>query len=113
MKGLIIKEKWLNLILAGKKTWEIRNNTTTKVGTRIGLIKSGSGKVFGECDLVASIPLTKEKLLQNIDKHHISKESINLITYKNPHAWVLSNVKKYTSPVLYKHKNGSVIWVNI
>jgi len=113
MKGLIIKEKWLNLILDGKKTWEIRNNTTTKIGTRIGLIKSGSGKVFGECNIIDSISLTKEILLKNIDKHYISKESIDQITYKHPHAWVLSNVKKYISPIPYKHKNGSVIWVNI
>ena len=112
MKGLIIKEKWLNLIFNGKKTWEIRNNNI-KIRGKIGLIQSGTGKVYGECDIIDSITVTKEILLNNKEKHQINDENINNLSYNNPHAWVLSNIKKYSVPISYKHKNGSVIWVDI
>ena len=41
-KGLMIKSPWIDKILAGEKTWEIRGYTTETRGT-IALIKSGSG----------------------------------------------------------------------
>jgi hypothetical protein len=42
MKGLIVKSPWIELILEGKKTWEIRGSNT-KIRGPIALIKSGSG----------------------------------------------------------------------
>ena len=35
MEGLIIKKKWLDLIVSGKKTIEIRGNNTQKQNERI------------------------------------------------------------------------------
>jgi hypothetical protein len=113
MKGLIIKEKWLNLILDGKKTWEIRNFNTLKIKEKIFLIMSGSKKIYGECVIKESIKVDKEVLLKNLDKHQISKDAISSLGYKNPHAWVLSDVKRFSSPRSYDHKKGCVIWVNI
>jgi hypothetical protein len=51
MDCLIIKEKYLNQIFDEDKTLEIRGTKTKKRG-KIGLIQSGSGKVFGECYLI-------------------------------------------------------------
>ena len=31
-KALVVKKKWLDLILAGQKTWEIRGSSTSKRG---------------------------------------------------------------------------------
>lgn len=42
MDGLIIKKKWLDLILSGKKTLEIRGHDTHKLGETIYLLESGS-----------------------------------------------------------------------
>lgn len=53
MKGLIIKSKWADLILSGEKTWEIRGSQTHQRG-RIGIIKSGTGKIFGSVELVTA-----------------------------------------------------------
>jgi len=50
MNGLIIKPEWADLILSGKKTWEIRGSQTHIHGT-IGIIKSGSGLIYGRVDL--------------------------------------------------------------
>jgi len=48
MKGLLINSPWIEMILEGKKTWEIRG-ANTKLRGPIALIKSGSGKVVGTC----------------------------------------------------------------
>ena len=59
MDGLIIKEKWLRLILSGLKSWEIRGSRTKKRGT-IYLIQSGSSHIMGQVDIVDCIELTKK-----------------------------------------------------
>ncbi len=56
MKGLIIKEAWIDLILDGRKTWEIRGRQTNK-REKIGIIQSGTGTVIGTVDLVDCIAL--------------------------------------------------------
>ena len=47
---LIVKEKWLNMILDGYKSLEIRGVRTHKRGL-IGLIQSGTGEVKGIASL--------------------------------------------------------------
>lgn len=93
MKALIIKEKWLNLILSGKKTWEIRS-LNTKIRGKILLIKSSSKQIFGECELVDSIKLNIEQYKTNKDKHCINVNQ-DILPYKNTYAWVLQNPQKY------------------
>jgi hypothetical protein len=46
--GLVIKSPWIEKILAGETTWEIRGRNT-KLRGRIALIKSRSGKIYGTC----------------------------------------------------------------
>lgn len=70
MDGLIIKEKWLRLILSGLKSWEIRGSRTKKRGT-IYLIQSGSSHIMGQVDIVDCIELTKERYEKNRGKHCI------------------------------------------
>jgi len=43
MKGLIIKEPWISLILSRKKTWELRSRDT-RVRGRIALIRKDRGR---------------------------------------------------------------------
>ena len=107
MDCLIIKEKYLQKILSGKKTWEIRGSKTHKRG-RIGLIQSGSGKIIGECELIDCIKLDLDTYLKNQDKH--CSENTTL-TYKQTYAWVLKSPIRYTSPKPYTHPQGAIIWV--
>jgi hypothetical protein len=113
MKGLIIREPWIDMILDGKKTWEIRGSNT-KIRGKIYLIKSGTGMVFGTVDVVDCIPLCGgndiDVILKNKDKHHVRLGSI---PYKKPHAWVMDNPVRYEKPISYNHPQGAVIWVNI
>jgi hypothetical protein len=112
MRGLLIKEPWIDYILAGNKTWEIRGRKTNRRG-RIALIRSGSGLIVGVCDLLGVRgPLSKEELLQNIDKHLIPRSVIESgLRYKKPHAWVLENARALDLPITYQHPPGAVIWV--
>lgn len=59
MKGLVIKQPWIDYILSGNKIWEIRS-TNTNIRGKIELIQSGSGLVVGSCEIVDSKELTIE-----------------------------------------------------
>jgi len=110
MKGLIIKPKWADLILSGKKTWEIRGSNTSTRG-EIALIKSGTGMIFGTAVLTNSFQVTPEAFEQGRRNHRIP-DSIQ-ITYSKPHVWEMSAPKIFDKPIPYNHPQGAVIWVNL
>ena len=103
-----INTQWLNRILEGQKTWEIRSNRLKQLGPT-HLSPSGSRHIVGSCDVVDSISLTRPVFRDNVDKHLL--RSFSDVKYKNPHAWVLANVKPIDPPLLYKHKRGAVVFV--
>lgn len=106
MRGLVIKVPHIDRILDGRKIWEIRSSSTNIRGD-IALIQSGSGTVVGKARLVDCIPLTKEMLAENFDKH-----LAEAISYKAPHAWVLECAERIT-PRPYEHPQGAIIWVKL
>lgn len=112
MKGLIIKEPWIDLILDGKKKWEIRG-VTTKTRGKILLIKSGTGCIWGEATLIDCFRVSIKQLQNHYPQHRIPIETVTTIKYHNPCAWVLENPKRYDIPIPYKHPIGAIIWVNI
>lgn len=111
MKGLIIKQKWAELILNGLKTMELRGNNTKIRGT-IGIVISGTKQVYGTVDLIDCLPLNKEYYENNKEKHKVNLRYEEL-PYKNTYGWILENHKLYDKPIPYNHKKGCVIWVNI
>ncbi len=113
MRALLVRSPWIEKILEGKKTWEIRGSRTTVRGP-IGLIRSGSGKIIGLCDVVDCIPLlSDEQFRKNARKAGMNPSDANLGFYKNTFAWVLANPKSLKVPVYYKHPNGAVIWIKL
>jgi hypothetical protein len=113
MKALLIRSPWIEKILDGKKTWEIRGSRTTVRGP-VGLIRSGTGKIIGLCDVVDCIPLlSEEQFRKNARKAGMKPSEAGLGFYKNTFAWVLANPKSLKAPVSYKHPNGAVIWVKL
>lgn len=110
MKGLIVKKPWIDLILDGKKDWEIRGSNTLIRG-KIQLIQSGSGLVIGEAELVDSLVLNREEYNKAFNHHQIMDTSV--FPYKKVYAWVLRNPIRYSEPIPYNHPQGAVIWVNL
>ena len=114
MKGLLIKQPWIDKILAGSKTWEIRGSSTTIRGP-IALIESGSGTVVGVCKLEGvEGPLTITRLRRSKAKHGVPPSRFrDGLPYPKTHAWVLKGPRRLAKPVRYQHPLGAVIWVNL
>ena len=115
MRALLVRDPWIDLILAGKKTWEIRGAATSVRG-RIGLIRSGSGEISGTADLVACEgPLDLAALRRHQRKHKVPIADLRgvLERYERPHAWVVEHARRLRRPVPYEHPSGAVIWVHV
>lgn len=113
-KGLLIRQPWIDLILSGKKTWEIRGSRTKIRGT-IGLIQSQSGLIVGIADLVGCTPeLTPEDISKSWKLHLACDPEVgHSMPYTHTYAWILLNAKRFEKPIPYKHPQGAVIWVNL
>lgn len=110
-RGLIIRQPWIGLILAGKKNWEMRA-TKTKVKGRIALIEAGAGLIVGETDLIGcGEPIAGiEEAKHYLDMHCVEDFKL-LEKWKYP--WILLGTKKYKKPIPYQHPKGAVIWVDL
>lgn len=114
LRGLLIKSPWIEEILQGRKTWEIRGSNTNIRG-KIALIRSGSGLVVGTCELVdVKGTLTLPEMRRNVDKHCIPLNDLERgLYYEKTYAWVLKNAKPLKTPIPYKHPSGAIIWVKL
>lgn len=110
MKALIIKRPWIDYILDGNKTWEIRGNNT-KIRGEIELIQSGSGLVVVKCKIVDCIELDLQTYQQSSYIHCI--KNTDVLPYERTYAWVITDAIRYDTPRKYKRPNGAIIWVNL
>jgi ASCH domain len=91
MRALLVRSPYIEMILDGNKTWEIRGARTNVRGT-VGLIRSRSGTVVGVCDVVDCIgPLTAEQFRNNARKAGMAPDEAKLGHYINTFAWVIVN----------------------
>lgn len=111
MKALIVKQPWIDYILDGTKTWEIRG-CKTNVRGKIELIQSGSGFVIGSVEIVDCKRLTIEEFRSASEKHQIF-DNLDCLPYKNTYAWIVQNPIRYNKPRPYKHPHGAIIWVKL
>ena len=113
MRALLIRHPWIDMILDGQKTWEIRGARTSIRG-KIGLIASRSGTVIGLCDLVDCIgPLTAEQFVKNAKRAGMRPSEATLGYYRQTYGWVLEKPRLLKQPVPYQHPSGAVIWVKL
>lgn len=113
-RGLMVKAPWSQLILDGKKTWELRGSKT-KIRGRVAIIESGTKRIHGYVDVVDCLgPFTLMELAKTEPKHHVSFVMIDsTLPYVNTYAWVLKNPKRLKRPKPYVHPQGAIIWVNL
>jgi hypothetical protein len=113
LRALLIRHPWIDLILDGKKTWEIRGSRIS-VRETIGLVPSGSGTVIGVCDLVDCVgPLTADEFRRNGKKAGMRPSEAELGWYRQTYAWVLEKPRILNRPIPYQHPSGAVIWVRL
>ena len=113
MRALLIRHPWIDMILDGRKTWEIRGSATATRGT-VALVPSHSGTVIGVCDVVDCVgPLTAEVFRKNAKKAGMQPSEAKLGWYRQTYAWVMTKPRYLRRPVPYEHPSGAVIWVRL
>jgi hypothetical protein len=107
IRCLKIDEKWINLILNGSKTWEIRR-TNTKIRERIALGDKETRQVVGYAKIADSRKMTVEDLKKHNDKHR-ANDFID--TYSGGKAalfaWFLADIEVESNPKPYTYSTGS------
>lgn len=113
LRALVIDQPWIELILSGQKSWEMRS-TSTSIRGPIALIEKGSGTVVGTAILEDSRdPLTPLEMATWRHAHQIPAQLSEAAGFKWFTPWVLSDVVRLSEPVGYRHPSGAVIWVTL
>ena len=110
-RALVVKKRWLDLILARQKKWEIRGSSTAKRGWIHFAESQAGGKLVGRARLVDCFPVSRESFVRNFYKHRVP--SLSMVPYHTPYAWVLEDCEKFDKAFNYEHKRGAVIWVDV
>jgi len=106
--ALVVKKHWLDKILAGEKTWEIRGSSTSRRGwIHLAQSKAG-GTLVGRARLVKCIQLDKTAFFEHVHLHCVPR--LSMVPYKRVFAWVLEDVERFVQPFTYNHRQGAVIW---
>ena len=110
-RALIVRKPWIDLILAGKKTWEMRSRPT-RIRGKIGLIEAGSGLIVGECTLIDSDSIKLDPLERGLHYSCHRVDDFELLE-KWCYAWEIEGAKRYEKPIPYSHPKGAVTWVKL
>ena len=110
-KAIIVKKYWLNLILAGQKTWLIRGGTTLKRGWVHFVESEAGGMLRGRGRLVKCFRLPADSFHEHYSKHCVPR--LTMVPYKTVYAWVFEDAEEFEKPFEYEHKQGAVIWVDL
>lgn len=113
-RALVIAEPWIGMILEGTKVWEMRSRAT-KIRGPIGLIRKGTGSIWGVANLVScGDALMPEDMIASFSKHRIPEAMIRsgqVAKWNRP--WALEGTRALSSPVSYVHNSGAVTWVTL
>lgn len=113
LKGLTIRQPWVDMILDGRKTWELRRSRT-KIRGAIAVIAKGTGTVVGVTEIVDTHgPFTVQALRKHEGKHCVPPDAIKALAYKQVVAWELRASKRLPRAVPFTPRPGAVVWVNL
>ena len=106
-RGLIVQQPWLNLILSGQKTMDLRSSTTHIRGD-VAILHDG--KIWGYVDLYDVIgPMSQAEIMYREEEHKVPYQSIGNYDY----GWKFRNLRLLKKPRKYKHPQGAQIWVKL
>lgn len=112
-RGLVVRQPWADMILAGQKVWEVRG-ASTHVRGPIAIIAGGTGRVIGVVSLIAiQGPLTADEYRKAYGERGAPTYEPQPLPYPKTFAWILSAPRRLSQPVAYEHPAGTVIWVKL
>ena len=110
LSAIPIREPWIDMILIGVKTWEIRTKNTLKIGP-VALIRSGSKTVVATATLAEVVIVTRKLARASAELMGMTEgEALSCV---GEYAWVLENVVVLKKPVPYMHPSGAITWVTL
>ena len=110
--GLVVGSPWIEKILCGQKTWEIRSKPNNSNTGRIALCKGG-GPIVGTCVIGRSIALSRKEFRKHFDKHQVFEQDlIDFYGDRQVYAWPVSDVRRLKQPIPYRHPGGGS-WVKL
>ena len=109
--ALVVKKRWLDQILDGKKVWEIRSSRTRHRGWVFFAQSKATGQLLGRARLVDCFELSADTFEAHAHRHCVAAWSS--LTYKRAFAWVLEQAERFEKPFAYAHRPGAVVWVNV
>jgi hypothetical protein len=105
---LVIKPHWLEMILQGIKTWEIRGSPIKKhVGKYIYLAGSGTSAIYARVKFEACHgPLAKDVWIANVERHCVPGATLpyGVSTY----AYQFGELEVATNPIQFERQKGAV-----
>jgi len=107
MRCLKIDDKWVNLILSGKKIWEIRTRNTN-IRERIALVNTKTKCYVGYATIVESIEMTIPEIFKHNNKHQANDFIEQYAKGRETlFIWVLKDIKAEREPKAYSYSTGS------
>ena len=107
MRCLKINDKWIDLILSGNKTWEIRARNTL-IRERIALGNTKTKRIVGYATLVDSVEMTIKQLKKRGDKHQANDFLDEYAKGKKTlFAWILEDVQVEPKLKLYSYSTST------
>jgi len=114
--AFFVDHSWAQLIVSGKKIWELRSTRTRIIDEEVGIIATGSGAVIATCKIADCIgPLSDRELAETEHYHRTTAEVRVRPKGSAPwrYAWKLADVRSLRQPVPYDHPWGAQGWVKI
>lgn len=105
---LIVKKPWIDLIVSGDKTMEVRGGRTKKVGQTIMLMASKTDYIIATAKIVDCIGPMDKELFETYRPFHKSTDCNP--PYETTYGWLLADVQRLDEPIYHKRKHGSIVF---
>ena len=124
-RALLIQPQWLEPILSGRKTWEVRGRNL-RIRGRVCL--ASEGKLVGEVEFTDSFPIGARDAGNSLvsvpghdhnfvglpgNKDKTCMEDVTVLTYTRLFAWVIGDVCRYSVAIPYNHPLGARQFVDL
>ena len=106
--GLVVRPRFADLIINGRKVWEIRKRKPKVMG-KVGVIKEKLKLLIGIVEIVdVKGPFKVKELIEKYNKKHLAPEFLLKYVKNNLnqdlYAWVLKNPLKFDRPIYVEYQ---------